>query len=389
MKRLFYFHADATGVSVVHKSDIVLIGGGIIGLVIAWRLCQNGHQVTVLERGQIGREASWAAAGMLAPHCEFDHPDAFFDLCKRSLDTYPDFISDLTGETGQEIDYLTTGTIFPALSDGDQKKLETRFKRQNEAGLPVELLSAKATRRLEPNLSANVHMSLRYPDDHQVESRDVIKALTQAIRQLGGMIYEEVAVKRILTDQSQVTGVQTDSAVWESRTVVNTTGSWARYLDGVPSSVRPPIRPVHGQILSLATGGAWPFRHTIFTSKTYLVPRSNGRLIVGATVEEPGFRKEVTVDGILQLLHGALRLAPSLRAFPLEATWSGLRPAAEDHLPVLGPTSVKGYHLATGHYRNGILLAPITGDLMVDLIENQSIPSLMQPFLLDRFYSTD
>lgn len=377
------------GAPVVHTSEIVVIGGGVIGLVIAWRLSHNGHRVTVLERGQIGREASWAAAGMLAPHCELDQPDAFFELCQKSLEAYPAFISALKQETGYAIDYITNGTIFPALSDGDQQKLEIRYKRQKEAGLPVELLSAKASRRLEPNLSGHVQMALRYPADHQVENRDLIRALTQAIRQLGGIIHEGTAVKRILTDQSQVIGVQADSVSWETRHIVNATGSWARYLDGVPNTVRPPIRPVHGQILSLATGDAWPFRHTIYSSKTYLVPRSNGRLLIGATVEESGFRKEVTVEGILQLFHGALRLAPALRSYPFEATWSGLRPTTSDGLPILGPTAVKGLYLATGHYRNGILLAPITGDLMADMIENQSIPSLMKPFLPDRFYKPE
>ena len=373
----------------VHTSEIVVIGGGVIGLVIAWRLSHNGHRVTVLERGQIGREASWAAAGMLAPHCELDQPDAFFELCQKSLEAYPAFISALKQETGYAIDYITNGTIFPALSDGDQQKLEIRYKRQKEAGLPVELLSAKASRRLEPNLSCHVQMALRYPADHQVENRDLIRALTQAIRQLGGIIHEGTAVKRILTDQSQVIGVQADSVSWETSHIVNATGSWARYLDGVPNTVRPPIRPVHGQILSLATGDAWPFRHTIYSSKTYLVPRSNGRLLIGATVEESGFRKEVTVEGILQLFHGALRLAPALRSYPFEATWSGLRPTTSDSLPILGPTAVKGLYVATGHYRNGILLAPITGDLMADMIENQSIPSLMKPFLPDRFYKPE
>ena len=373
----------------VHTSEIVVIGGGVIGLVIAWRLSHNGHRVTVLERGQIGREASWAAAGMLAPHCELDQPDAFFELCQKSLEAYPAFISALKQETGYAIDYITNGTIFPALSDGDQQKLEIRYKRQKEAGLPVELLSAKASRRLEPNLSRHVQMALRYPADHQVENRDLIRALTQAIRQLGGIIHEGTAVKRILTDQSQVIGVQADSVSWETSHIVNATGSWARYLDGVPNTVRPPIRPVHGQILSLATGDAWPFRHTIYSSKTYLVPRSNGRLLIGATVEETGFRKEVTVEGVLQLFHGALRLAPALRSYPFEATWSGLRPTTSDSLPILGPTAVKGLYLATGHYRNGILLAPITGALMADMIENQSIPSLMKPFLPDRFYKPE
>ena len=373
----------------VHTSESVVIGGGVIGLVIAWRLSHNGHRVTVLERGQIGREASWAAAGMLAPHCELDQPDAFFELCQKSLEAYPAFISALKQETGCAIDYITNGTIFPALSDGDQQKLEIRYKRQKEAGLPVELLSAKASRRLEPNLSCHVQMALRYPADHQVENRDLIRALTQAIRQLGGIIHEGTAVKRILTDQSQVIGVQADSVSWETSHIVNATGSWARYLDGVPNTVRPPIRPVHGQILSLATGDAWPFRHTIYSSKTYLVPRSNGRLLIGATVEESGFRKEVTVEGVLQLFHGALRLAPALRSYPFEATWSGLRPTTSDSLPILGPTAVKGLYLATGHYRNGILLAPITGDLMADMIENQSIPSLMKPFLPDRFYKPE
>lgn len=371
------------------KTEIVIIGGGIIGLVIAWRLSRNGHQVTVLERGQAGREASWAAAGMLAPHCETDQADRFFELCRASLDAYPDFLHLLQQETGCPIAHNGAGALVPALSDGDQQKLEERRQRQHDAGLPVEIITAKNARRLEPNLTGKIQMALRYPADHQVENRDLIFALVQAVRKHGGVVRENMEVRRLLTDRTGVIGAETAEGMVETNTVVLATGSWARYMAGIPDSFRPPIRPVHGQMLALATGDDKPFRHTIYTGKIYLVPRANGRLLVGATVEEKGFRKEVTVEGVLNLMQGALRLAPSLKSFPLEATWSGLRPKSTDGLPILGPTSIPGLYMATGHYRNGILLAPITGDLITEVIEGRSIPDSIKPFLPDRFYQSD
>ena len=369
------------------RSDIVVIGGGIIGLAIARRLCQSGSTVTVLEQHRSGRGASWAAAGMLAPHCEFDEPDPYFILCRAGLERYAGFVESLREETGRPIDYNATGMIYPALSGGEQARLETRYERHLRNGVSVEKLTVREARRLEPDLSNRIRMALRYPDDHQVENRDVVAALAQSVRLHGGVIREGVTARKIVLDGNRVAGVDTTDGLWNTPTVVNAMGCRARYLEGIPAAHRIPIRPVRGQILALRTGAATPFKHTIYTGGAYLVPRSDGRLIIGATVEEAGFRDEVTLGGVMQLFRSALELAPGLKSWPLDSTWSGLRPVARDGWPVLGAMGTPGLYAASGHGRNGILLAPLTGDLIAEAILHDRVPPIMRPFLPDRFYA--
>jgi len=371
---------------VAQRSDIVVIGGGIIGLAVARRLCLSGCAVTVLERDRTGRGASWAAAGMLAPHCEFDEPDPYFVLCKTGLERYAGFIETLREETGCPIEYNSTGVIYPALSDRGQARLEARYERHRRDGVPVERLTVREARRLEPNLTNGIRMALRYPDDHHVENRDVVAALEKSVLKGGGVIREGVAARKILLDGHRVAGVHTTEGIWEAQTVVNAMGCRARYLDGVAPGLRIPVRPVRGQILALRAVAAPPFHHTIYTSGVYLVPRSDGRLIIGATVEEAGFRDEVTLGGIMQLFRDALELAPGLKTWTLDSTWSGLRPVARDGWPVIGATGTPGLFAASGHGRNGILLAPLTGDLLAEAILHDRVPSIMRPFLPDRFY---
>jgi len=372
---------------VAQQSDIVVIGAGIIGLSIARQLCLSGCSVAVLEQSQAGREASWAAAGMLAPHSEFDEANPYFELCRAGLDCYPNFIETLQEETGVSIAYNRTGVLFPALTDRGQSQLEDRYKRHYIRGLPVRALSAREARRLEPNLSNNVQMALSYPADHQVENRDLLLALTKSVQIHGGVIHEGVTVQNISLDGNQVCGVRTTKGEWKTSTVVNAMGCRARYLEGVIPQYRIPIHPVRGQILSLGTGTRLPFRHTIYTDDIYLVPRKSGRLIIGATVEKVGFRNEVTVAGIMYLLNGALKLAPGLKTCNLQATWSGLRPATNDGWPVLGATETPGLYISSGHGRNGILLAPITAKLMTEVILYDRVHSIMESFLPTRFSS--
>ncbi len=369
------------------RSDIVVIGGGIIGLAIARRLCQSGSAVTVLEQHRTGRGASWAAAGMLAPHCEFDEPDPYFILCRAGLERYAGFVESLREETGRPIDYNATGMIYPALSGGEQARLETRYERHRRNGVSVEKLTIREARRLEPNLSNRIRMALRYPNDHQVENRDVVTALAQSVRLCGGVIYEGVTARKIVLDGNRVAGVDTTEGLWNTPTVVNAMGCRARYLEGIAAVHRIPIRPVRGQILALRTGAATPFKHTIYTGGVYLVPRSDGRLIIGATVEEAGFRDEVTLGGVMQLFRSALELGPGLKSWPLDSTWSGLRPVARDGWPVIGAMGTPGLYAASGHGRNGILLAPLTGDLIAEAILHDRVPPIMRPFLPDRFYA--
>lgn len=365
--------------------DVLIIGGGIIGLAIARSLRREGQRVTVLERGLPGQEASWAAAGMLVPHCEFDQADAFSDACHTSLSRYPNFVATLEAESGQTIDYRRFGTIYPAFDDRDQRSLEARYERQRVVGISVFPLTLKETRRMEPNLTPRIQMSLYYPEDHQVDNRDVVDALLVSAQRSGVEIRQGVEALRLRHANGHVTGVDVPGSFMEAQVVINASGSWARYLAGVPGACCPPVRPIRGQMLALTVAHEPPFRHTIYSGKAYLVPRSDGRLLVGATVEEAGFKKQVTVAGVMRLLKGAVDVAPALRDFPVESTWAGLRPGTTDGWPILGPTGLNGFYLATGHYRNGILMAPLTGEWLTETILSGVTPREMRPFLIDRF----
>lgn len=367
--------------------DILIIGGGIVGLAIARSLRRQGQRVTVIERGIPGQEASWAAAGMLVPHCEFDKPDPFSDACDTSLSRYPEFVEALQAESDQAIDYRRFGTIYPAFDDRDQRGLEARYEWQRAAGVSVFPLTLKETRRIEPNLTPRIQMALYYPEDHQVDNRNVVDALIVSVQRSGVEIRQGVEALRLRHANGRVTGVDIPGAFLEAPLVINASGSWARYLAGVPGACCPPVRPIRGQMVALTVADAPPFRHTIYSGKAYLVPRSNGRLLVGATVEEAGFKKQVTVAGVMRLLKGAVEVAPVLRDFPVESTWAGFRPGTPDGWPILGPTSLKGFYLATGHFRNGILMAPLTGEWLTEAILSGVTPPPMRPFLIDRYLS--
>lgn len=368
-------------------ADVLIVGGGIIGLAVARCLSKAHNRIVVIERNRVGQEASWAAAGMLAPHCENETLDDFFALCRASLTLYPDFIRTLQEETGMDVDFRTDGILYPALDDSDQQKLEHRHRRLRDAEVRVQYLSAKEARRLEPNLSNAVQMALLFQDDWQVDNRKLIHALAVSAQRAGVEILEDRPVSKILTEGDRVVGVMAGGERWQAGTVVNAAGSWARYLSGVPAASCPPVRPVRGQMVVLDADGFPLFRRVVYSSKVYMAPKTDGRLLVGSTVEEAGFRKAVTGGGMWKLMSGALRVAPSLKSHAVVSMWSGLRPATPDRLPILGPSSCEGLILATGHYRNGILLAPLTGQLIAELIRTNTVPSPMRPFLLTRFYT--
>lgn len=359
-----------------------------MGLAIAWRLATDGFGVTVIERGETGQEASWAAAGMLVPDCEFEETTFFSSACRQSLRMYPAFVEALEAESGSRIDFRRFGTLYPAFDDRDQKNLEARLCRQRQEGVAVQSLTLKEVRRLEPNLTSKVQMALYYPENNQVENRDVVKALRVAAERVGAEIRPHTEALRVLYDTECVRGVETATGTVGADIVINATGSSSRYLSGLPGVCSPPVRPVRGQMLALSVVGDPPFRHTIYSSKAYLVPRTSGRLLVGATVEEAGFKNHVTATGALRLLRGAIEVAPALRDFPIESMWAGLRPATPDGWPVIGPTPLKGLYLATGHYRNGILMAPLTAAWMAEMLTGCEVPPAARPFLLERFHAS-
>lgn len=362
---------------------VLVVGGGVIGCALARRLARAGHAVLVVERDEPGSHATWAAAGMLAPLAEADEPGPFLDLLRASRALHPALAAELREETGIDVGYRDEGSILVASEAAEVEALERRHAWQSTAGFPVERLTPAEAVRQEPALAPDLLAALRFPEDHQVDNRLLGRALWRAAERAGARFRTGETVRAVAVEGGRATGVVLDSGErLPAGAVVVAAGSWAGALQGLPRPL--PVTPVLGQLLALRTD-PHAFRQVIHSARGYLVPRADGRLLVGATVERVGFREGVTAAGILNLLGTALALAPSLAGAPLLECWSGLRPGTPDGLPILGadPEADRLYH-ATGHYRNGILLAPITAELLAREIEGARVDALA-PFSLARF----
>ncbi len=342
--------------------DVVIVGGGVIGCAIARRAALGGLRVVVIERGTPGAEASSAAAGMLSPLAEASGPGPFLDLLLRAREMYPAFAAALRGETGADVGYSDAGTLYLSLREADDAELEHRHAWQSAAGLCVERLTADEARRLEPAVSPGLRFALRFPGDHSVDNRALASALWTAAERAGAEFRLGVAAAAVLREGGRATGVAlANGERIPAGAVVIAAGCWAGQLGGLPRPL--PVEPVHGQLLAVATDPPL-FRHVIDSPRCYLVPRAD-RVIAGATVERVGFHKAVTPWGMRRLLEGAVEIAPALEHAPIVETWSGLRPGTPDGLPILGrDPEVPNLLYATGHFRNGILLAPLTGEVI-------------------------
>jgi glycine oxidase len=375
-------------ISAHETADVIIIGGGIIGLTIARALAQRGlSKVLLIERGNLGAEASYAAGGMLAPQAEANEKSAFFDLTCQSRDLYPALASSLLDETGIDIELDRTGTLYLAFTEKDEVELEQRFEWQKRAGLSVIKLNASEARGLEPMIADNVRLALRFPDDIQVDNRRLLTALVKSNQQLGVRLVTATNVDSLRIEQGRVIGVTTSTGFVSSPRVVVAAGAWSSMLSTVDLSPGLPlvqVQPVRGQMVCLQTI-ARVARHVLYSPRGYLVPRRDGRVLTGSTTEHVGFAKQVTAGGIFQILKHAMEIAPALAAEPISSSWAGLRPRAADDLPVLGPCAIEGLFYATGHYRNGILLAPITGQLIAEAIVGSVISPWLNRFAPDRF----
>ena len=378
------------------SAGVVIVGGGVIGLAVARALASRGlSDVLLIERSSLGAESSSAAAGMLAPQAEADRADDFFHLACQSRDMYPAFAAALLEETGVDIELDTTGTLYLAFTDEDVTEIKRRHAWQSQAGLALEILSREDTRRLEPAISENVSAALKFPLDGQVENRRLISALAASTQKLGVRLAPGTTVISLKTDHhGGVGGVETSRGFVSTDMVVISGGAWTSLLgltarSGKTSSDKTLpnlcIEPVRGQMLCFEANPQIA-RHVIYTPRGYIVPRRDGRLLAGSTTEHAGFDRRVTAEGVSAILSAALEIAPRIGALHLAASWAGLRPRAADGLPVLGPyAEIDGLFYATGHYRNGILLAPITGELIAGAIVDKVASTSLSSFSPDRF----
>ena len=368
-------------------SDVVIIGGGVIGLTIARELARRGvRDVTLIERGGLGAEASSAAAGMLAPQAEAYCADEFFSLTCRSRDMYPRFASDLQDETGIDIELDTNGTLYLAFTEHDIHELQSRYEWQTNAGLQVQLLTEAEARTLEAGISDRVQMALKFPLDTQVENRRLVAALSSANQKLGVRLLTGTTVTSINIKRGKTFGVETSRGPIETENVVIAGGAWVSMLNASDKALPDiGIEPVRGQMLSFEANPQLA-RHVIYSPRGYIVPRRDGRLLAGSTTEYAGFDRRVTAGGVQTITVAALEICPGISHLPLTTSWAGLRPRAADGLPVLGPCAeIEGVFYATGHYRNGILLAPLTGELLAASIMESYLDPALELFSPDRF----
>ncbi len=372
---------------------IAIIGGGICGLGIGWRLASAGRAVTVFERDRAGMAATWAAAGMLAPHVEAEHgEEALLPLALESRAMWRDFAAELEAVSGIDVDYRTEGTLVVALDRDDHEQLEHRFAYFRDLGMEVDWLNGHQARQREPHLQRRVTGAIYSPLDHQVDNRKVAAALKRAFLAAGGVLREQTPVDEVLVDAGRVTGLRVGDERVTAEAVVLAAGAWSRNIPGLPEAVRPPVRPLKGQMLAIRMpDGAPLLDHVVWgpgngiVPSIYLAPKCDGRLIVGATVEEMGFDTEMTAGGLFELLRLTWDVLPAIYDQPVVESWAGLRPASRDDAPILGPTSVDGLVVATGHHRNGILLAPVTSRAIARYLDDGVVEESIRPFLLERF----
>ena len=379
------------------NQDILIVGGGIIGLSLARSLRNRGvDKIMILEQNECGREASHAAAGMLAPQAEANCADDFFRFCEESRDLYPQFAKDLFSETDVDVELDRTGTLYLAFTEKDAKELESRYAWQKNANLSVEKLSAKEVLEIEPNVSSDVLFGLRFPLDWQVENRKIIEALIKLLPKQKGSVQKPVnsdgsfsgTARRLLLEGDRVMGVETDLGVLSAPIVVIASGAWTSLIEdkfNLLSDIK--IKPMRGQMLAFNDNYKL-FRHVIYSPRGYLVPRKNNRILVGATVEDVGFDSRTTGAGAASLLDTAFEIAPEFKNSSLKKTWAGLRPFAADGLPILGAfPEIENLFIATAHFRNGILLAPLTAKILAEKIVENSDSKYLEVFSPSRFKS--
>jgi glycine oxidase len=370
------------------KQRVTVIGAGVIGLSIAWRLAARGASVTVFDRGAAGGGASHAAAGMLAAAMEAEPgEDALVELGRASQARWPAFAMELQQTTGIDVELRTEGTLILAVTADDRTHLQHRLAFQQQLGLPVEWISAAEARRREPHLPATLAGAVWSAEDHQVDNRKLAAALHAAAQAAGAIVHEQRAVAAIRNDGRSATGVILEGGeLIEADVVVLAAGAWSRAIGGLPRELLPPVRPVKGQMLALRMNPASPLiNHVVCAPGVYLVPRRDGRLLVGATVEESGYDAQLTAGGILTLLEAAWRALPAIEELPIGEMWVGHRPGSRDDAPILGSGPIAGLIYATGHHRNGILLTPITSDAIARLILDGEADPILAPFAIERF----
>ncbi|HEX3544726.1 MAG TPA: glycine oxidase ThiO [Candidatus Acidoferrum sp.] len=351
--------------------DVAIAGGGLIGGAIAFELARAGLQVALFDSRQPGEGSSWAAAGILSPAPENSGMISTVPLGRASLQLYPEFVAAVEEISGQNAGYRAQGTIEALFSADAQEKLSTIIALHHGLGLKAEPVSADDAREMEPALSPELEAAVFRPDEACVDNRALTKAVLKAAERSSVKIFAASSVQSIVKNGEHCTGLLADGKRVESRWTVIAAGCWSGAIEG--ASQYAPVRPAKGQMIALRAKKDLSVERVLWSDYVYLVPRNDGKILAGATVEYVGFEKTVTAGGLQKIITAAVQLAPALTDAQMEETWAGLRPDAPDHLPIIGPTDLEGLLIATGHFRSGILLAPITAQLIREWITTQKV----------------
>ena len=367
------------------KFDAAIAGGGVIGGAIALELARAGLRVAVFDRQQAGQEASWASAGILSPAPENPGMVAMVPLGKASLALYPEFVGWVEEISGKSTGFRPKGTLEALFShDTKAEELSTIIALHHGLGLKAEPLRAEDARELEPALSEEVEAAVFRPEEGSVDNRTLMAAILKAAERSGAEIFSGDGAKAIWRDGDRCAGLVLQNEKVEAKWTIIAAGCFSATIEGIAPYV--PVRPAKGQMAALRADDL-KMERVLWSETIYLVPRNDGRILAGATLEYAGFDKRTTAGGIEKILSAAIDLAPGLANARLEETWAGLRPDSPDHLPILGPTDVDGLLIATGHFRSGILLAPITARLVREWITEQRVSADWDRFSPLRFPS--
>jgi glycine oxidase len=369
-----------------NRLDAIFVGGGVIGLACAWRAAQRGAAVCVLERDRPAAGATGVAAGMLAPVGEaLWGEEKLLELNLESLRRWPAFAAELEGEAGSETGFAETGALHVALDRDEAEELRRRYELHRRLGLDSEWLTGRACRRLESGLATTVRGGAHVPGEASVDPRRLVAALLGALDRLDVQVHSGAEVVEASREGASWRVATRDGRQFESRVLVLAAGCWSGEADWLPPSARPPVRPVKGQILTLRGPADEPACERILAGeRVYMVPRADGRLVIGATVEERGFDTTLTAGGVHELLREAYRLLPEIAELELLEATAGLRPGSPDNAPLIG-RAADGLLVATGHFRNGVLQAPVTADSVAALIAGEPAPIDLAPFAPERF----
>jgi glycine oxidase len=363
------------------SADVIVVGAGVVGLSAARALAGEGARVLVVERRRVGAEASTAAAGMIAPQST-EPGSPLLPLALRARDRHFELAPALEEETGIGLDLSRLGRLDLAFDEAGERVLDELQQRHQRHGLPVEALSAAEVRDCEPNVNPGVRRGLYFAGDRRVDNVRLTRALASSAVARGARLLTGRPVTALLVEGDRVAGVRAGAETLRAPVVINAAGAWAGLLGGDPQP--PPVEPVRGQIVAFEVAPAL-LRHVVCSPRGYLVPRSDGRILAGSTLEKAGYDKSVTAGGVRAVLELALELCPALADVRIADAWAGLRPGTADALPVVGPGALPGLVHAGGLYRDGILLGPLVGELAADIARGRPPDDALAPFAPARF----